>query len=230
MEEDDESWLHGFIDNETMQPCSHETMIISLQKVSKRYKYEWIFRGIDFQFEQGRSYAVTGPNGSGKSTLLKVLSGHLSPSKGKIIFASDGAAIGADDVYKSVSYAAPYIDLIEEFTLSEAIDFHQQFKPFLEGLHPKDLLGLLSFSNAKDKQVRHFSSGMKQRLKLVLALCSASPLLLLDEPTTNLDRQGMDWYRNLVERFAKGRTIVVASNVDVDFDFCDERVDILDYK
>jgi ABC-type multidrug transport system ATPase subunit len=205
-------------------------MNISLQQVSKRYKYEWIFRGIDFQFEKGRSYAVTGPNGSGKSTLLKVLSGHLSPSRGKVEFASDDGKIGIDEVYKSVSYAAPYIDLIEEFTLSEAIAFHRQFKPFLEGLRPNDLLGLLAFSKAKDKQVRHFSSGMKQRLKLVLALCSASPLLLLDEPTTNLDRQGMHWYRDLVERFAKGRTLVVASNVDVDFDFCEERVDILDYK
>jgi len=159
-----------------------------------------------------------------------VLSGHLSPSKGKIEFSSDGKIIGGDDVYKTVSYAAPYIDLIEEFTLKEAIDFHLQFKPFLEGLRPKDLPGLLSFSNAQDKQIRHFSSGMKQRLKLVLAICSGSTLLLLDEPTTNLDNQGIDWYRSLVERFAKGRTLVVASNVDVDFDFCEERVDILEYK
>lgn len=205
-------------------------MNITLHRVSKRYKYEWIFKDIDFQFEKGRSYAVTGPNGSGKSTFLRVLSGHLSPSKGKINFTSGARKLALDDVYKNVSYAAPYIDLIEELTLLEAIDFHRQFKPFLAGLRPKDLLGLLAFPNAKNKQVRHFSSGMKQRLKLVLALCSGTPLLLFDEPTTNLDRQGMEWYHSLVERFAKNRTLVVASNVEVDFDFCEERVDILDYK
>lgn len=205
-------------------------MQITLQQVSKRYRYEWIFKGIDYQLVAGGRYAVIGPNGSGKSTLMKVLSGHLSPTKGQVSFVAEGKKIAPDDVYRHVSYAAPYIELIEEFTLVEALDFHQKFKPLLPGLSTDDVIDLLAFPKAKDKQVRHFSSGMKQRLKLALACCSASSLLLLDEPTTNLDAQGVDWYLALTERFLGQRTVVVASNVAVDYGFCEERIDILKYK
>lgn len=205
-------------------------MQIKLEQVSKRYRYDWIFKGVDYQLVTGGRYAVVGPNGSGKSTLMKLLSGHLSPTKGQVTFIDEGKKCPPDDVYQYVSYAAPYIELIEEFTLSEALDFHQKFKPLLPGLSPSDLIDLLAFPKAKDKQVRHFSSGMKQRLKLALATCSASSLLLLDEPTTNLDAQGVDWYLALTERFLGNRTVVVASNVAVDYGFCSEKIDILSYK
>jgi ABC-type multidrug transport system ATPase subunit len=205
-------------------------MQIKLEQVSKRYRYDWIFKGVDYQLVAGSRTAITGPNGSGKSTLMKVLSGHLSPTKGKAEFIAEGKKLAADDVYRQVSYAAPYIELIEEFTLAEAIDFHQKFKPLLPSLRTKDVLDLLAFPKAADKQVRHFSSGMKQRLKLALAACSASSLLLLDEPTTNLDAQGVDWYLALMERFLGSRTVVVASNVAVDYGFCSAAIDILNYK
>ncbi len=205
-------------------------MQIKLEQVSKRYRYDWIFKGIDYQLVAGSRLAVTGPNGSGKSTLMKVLSGHLSPSKGKVEFIVEGKKIVPDDVYRHISYAAPYIELIEEFTLSEAIDFHQKFKPLLPGLRSSDVLDLLAFPKSSDKQVRHFSYGMKQRLKLALAACSATSLLLLDEPTTNLDAQGVDWYLALMERFLGSRTVVVASNVAVDYGFCNDLIDILKYK
>lgn len=205
-------------------------MQITLQQVSKRYRYDWIFKGIDYQFNASNRYAVTGPNGSGKSTLMKVLSGHLSPSKGAVEFMGDGEKIAPEAVYRQVSYAAPYMELIEEFTLREALVFHQQFKPFVQGRNPEDLLDLLAFPKARDKQIRHFSSGMKQRLKLALAFCSQSSLLLLDEPTTNLDKQGVDWYLHLVENFLGKRTVIVASNVEVDYGFCEGRLNILDYK
>jgi ABC-type multidrug transport system ATPase subunit len=205
-------------------------MKVQLNQVGKRFKYEWIFRGINREFRSGQSYAIQGPNGSGKSTLLKILSGHLSPSKGKISFFQDEQAIDINQVYQSISYAAPYIDLIEDFTLKEAIDFHRQFKPLLEGLSTKDLIGILSFEKSANKAVKYFSSGMKQRLKLVLALCSSAELILLDEPGTNLDQQGIEWYRGLVDRFHRDRLLIIASNVKADFDFCDQHLNILDYK
>ncbi len=205
-------------------------MRISLHGLSKRYRYEWIFKGIDYQFDAGERYAVTGPNGSGKSTLMKVLSGHLTPSKGKVVFEKNSTACAPDEVYRHMSYAAPYIDLIEEFTLQEALDFHRRFKPFLKTLQPADLIELLAFPKAQDKQIRHFSSGMKQRLKLALALCSQSSLVLLDEPTTNLDRQGVEWYLSLVEKYLGNRTVVVASNVGEDYGFCEKVIDIKKYK
>lgn len=203
-------------------------MQVNLHQLSKRYKYDWVFKSIDFQFDAGGRYAITGPNGSGKSTLMKVLSGHLSPSKGEVVFSENGKPVSPDEVFQAVSYAAPYIDLIEEFTLQEAIAFHHRFKPL--AVSPQEILDLLAFPKAREKQVRHFSSGMKQRLKLALAACSHSPLLLLDEPTSNLDHQGVDWYLQLMHRFLPGRTVVVASNIEVDYSFCSGGVRITDYK
>ena len=205
-------------------------MEIALNKIGKRYHYDWIFRDIDYSFHSGQSYAILGPNGSGKSTLMRILSGHLTPSKGSIQFNKNNQPIDKDAVYKNVSYAAPYIELIEELTLKESIAFHRRFKPFGAGISETDILDLLGFENAEQKQISHFSSGMKQRLKLVLTICSDTPIVLLDEPTTNLDQQGMDWYLDLIDRFAEDRLIIVASNVETDYRFCGEQLNILDFK
>lgn len=205
-------------------------MTIALENVSKRYRFEWILKKIDYQFSEGNGYAITGPNGSGKSTFLKLLSGHLSPSKGKIKYTYQDKKLSVDNVFQKLSFAGPYIDLIEEFTLWEAIQFHQKFKPAINNLRPQDLMDILQFSKSKNKEIRHFSSGMKQRFKLVLALTSDTPILFLDEPTTNLDRQGMDWYHGLIEQFRGDRLTIVASNIEEDYHFCNERLSILDYK
>ncbi len=206
-------------------------MKISMTQLGKRFKYEWIFRELDFEFQNHGKYAILGSNGSGKSTLMKILSGHLSPSKGKIEHVVDGQNISIQEVYKSVSFVAPYIDLIEELTLKEALDFHQKFKPFLHGLDTTQALEIINLpERAKFKEIRHFSSGMKQRLKLSLALMSNSSLLLLDEPTTNLDVEGVNWYHNLIYEFGKERTIIVASNDERDYTFCQHFLDITNYK
>jgi len=205
-------------------------MEIILNNVGKRYQYDWIFRAINCHFKSGKRYAILGPNGSGKSTLMRILSGHLTPSKGEIEFRNNNTALAKDAVYKSISYAAPYIELIEELTLKESIAFHRRFKPFIADVSEKDILNLLGFENAEEKQIRNFSSGMKQRLKLVLAICSESSVILLDEPTTNLDQQGMDWYLELIKRYAGDRLIIVASNVELDYRFCEEQLNILDFK
>jgi ABC-type multidrug transport system ATPase subunit len=205
-------------------------MTIRLEQVAKRYRMEWVFRKLDYEFLPGKSYALLGPNGSGKSTLLKVLSGFLTPSRGKIVFEEGGKPVPAEDLYRRISLAAPYAELIEEFTLLEAVRFHQRFKPFIEGYDQQAVLGLLPFGAQQHKQIRYFSSGMKQRLKLALAFCSDTPVVLLDEPTTNLDIQGQEWYHRLVAQFAAGRLLIVASNVEEDVAFCEGRVEILEYK
>lgn len=205
-------------------------MRINLQKISKRYRLEWVLRDVTLMFDAAQHYAITGPNGSGKSTLLKILSGHLTPTKGKIDFFLENKKFPSNEVYQHLSYAAPYIDLIEEFNLLEALQFHQHFKPFIKNQQPADIIQILGFERAKNKPIRHFSSGMKQRLKLALAICSDTILLLLDEPTTTLDRQGIEWYQNLIRQFADNRLVIVASNVEEDFFFCKERVNILDFK
>lgn len=205
-------------------------MKVELNQVGKRFRRDWVLRGVELVIEPGSRIAITGPNGSGKSTLLKMVCGHLTPSKGKVTFSADGKKIELDQVYLQLAYAAPYIELIEEFTLQEAIDFHRKFKPFQENLSTTELIALLGFERSRTNEVRNFSSGMKQRLKLALAICSQAPFLLLDEPTTNLDAQGAAWYADLIGRFGGQRSIVVASNVEADYAFCTGKVDIREYK
>ncbi len=205
-------------------------MRVELQDVGKRYRYEWVLRNLTATFQGGKQYAISGPNGSGKSTLLRILSGHLSPSKGSISFYQGSERLDISDVYRHLSYAAPYIELIEALTLREAIRFQGRFKPLLQNLNTEQLIDLLDLRRARDKQIRNFSSGMKQRVKLGLAICADSDLLLLDEPTSNLDEQGIRWYRDLIQRFSGDRLVIIASNASVDFDFCQERLQVTDFK
>ncbi len=204
-------------------------MNISLQNIGRRFNKEWIFKGIDFQFEQGQKYAVLGPNGSGKSTLLSVLLGNLSPSEGKLEYLNPDE-VKVEEIYQYISFAAPYLDLIEEFTLQETIAFHFQFKKYTEGHNAASVLELLGLQKSQDKALKHFSSGMKQRTKLALACCSSSPVLLLDEPTSNLDAQGVDWYLDLIAQFGKEKMIIVGSNQAHEYEFCTHRLSISDYK
>lgn len=205
-------------------------MTIRLDNVGKRYRLEWIFRGLSVALEAGERWAILGPNGSGKSTLLKVLSGHLTPSKGNVHFENQGATVPEDAVYKQISYAAPYIELIEEFTLHEAVRFHQRFRPLLPGLDADALTEVLGLQKSRNLPVSSFSSGMKQRLKIALACCTTSDYILLDEPTTNLDTQGMDWYQRILAQYVGDRLLVIASNVADDYRICGAEIDILRYK
>ncbi|MGF1923698.1 MAG: ABC transporter ATP-binding protein [Bacteroidia bacterium] len=204
-------------------------MNIALNNIGRRFNQEWIFKGINYQFEQGGRYAILGPNGSGKSTLISVILGSLTPSEGKLTYDNPNE-INVENIYRYISFAAPYIDLIEEFTLQETIAFHFQFKSYADGLNQAEVLGLLGLEKSQDKALKHFSSGMKQRTKLALACCSNSPILLLDEPTSNLDTQGIDWYLALIERLGSNKTIIVGSNQEHEYSFCQARLNIGDYK
>lgn len=204
-------------------------MNISLQNAGRRFNKEWIFRNLSTEFSSGNSYAILGPNGSGKSTLLSVLNGSLSPSEGKITF-SDTAEIPVENIYRYISLAAPYLELVETFTLKEIIDFHFKFKSFADGLDAKKLIGILGLEKAKNKEIKYFSSGMKQRTKLALACCTDTPILFLDEPTSNLDVQGINWYRELIENFGKDRLMIIGSNQIQEYDFCTNQIQISDYK
>jgi ABC-type multidrug transport system ATPase subunit len=205
-------------------------MRIQVDNLGKRFRLEWVFKGLTYTFEHGKSYGILGSNGSGKSTLMKVLSGHLSPSKGSIEFNQENKKIPIDEVYKRVGYAAPYIDLIEELTLEEAISFHCKLKPLLPSVSRSDIFEHLSLARARQKEIRFFSSGMKQRVKLILAVCSDTPILLLDEPSTNLDEQGIAWYNTLLKDYATNRITIIASNDVHDQRLCTEFVNVLDYK
>ncbi len=206
-------------------------MRIELKDAGRRFNQEWIYRHVSYLFEAPERYAVLGPNGSGKSTLLSLLLGNLAPSEGEISYtASDGSNIPVDEVYKHLSFAAPYLDLIEEFTLQETIDFHFKFKQVHPNIQQSEILTLLGLKKSQDKPLKYFSSGMKQRTKLILACCSNTPMLCLDEPTSNLDVQGIAWYQQLIEQFADNRLVIVCSNQPNEYLFCNHVLEVTDYK
>ena len=205
-------------------------MHIKVQQVGKRYLRSWIFRGIDLEFQGDRIYGLTGYNGSGKSTLLQILAGFLSPSEGEINFEEAGEAIKRDDIHKYLSFSSPYTELIEELTLEEHLKFHQKLRPFIDGLEVDALMDLMELSDEWDKQVRYFSSGMKQRLKLGLSILSNSSFILLDEPGSNLDSQSIQWYLNLIRTYRRDRLLIIASNTEEDLSLCQERISIESYK
>ena len=203
-------------------------MQINLSDFGKRYNYEWIFRHLDYVFLPETAYAILGHNGSGKSTLLNLLSGYLSPSEGLITHTLGKQVLAPDDLYRHLSFTAPYLELIEEYTLLEQVQFHTRFRA-MRTTSAADLIDRLYLTTAKDKYVKDFSSGMKQRLKLGLAIYTAAPLLLLDEPTTNLDQEGINWYLEHVSQNRKGRLVIVSSNIAHEYSFCDEKINITDY-
>jgi len=205
-------------------------MTIHLENAGRRFNQEWIFRKLDYRFESGGRYAILGPNGSGKSTLLSVILGNLSASEGKVSYDESGRNIPAEQIYRHMSFAAPYLDLIEEFSLQETIAFHFQFKGYYRGLSQEAALEILGLKKSQDKALKHFSSGMKQRTKLLLACCTDSKVLLLDEPTSNLDKEGLDWYHRLIEEFTEDKLLIIGSNQEVEYSFCNHFVRITDYK
>ena len=204
-------------------------MKISLNKAGRRFNQEWIFRNFDYEFHTPGKYAILGPKGSGKSTLLSLILGSLSPSEGEISYQGE-KTIAVDDIYKHLSFAAPYLDLIEEFTLEETIDFHFKFKGLYKDMSKAEVLALLGLEKSQDKALKYFSSGMKQRTKLALAFCADTPMLLLDEPTSNLDQQGVRWYLDLIDNFTDKRLVIVGSNQEVEYSFCQHLIQITDYK
>ncbi|MBC7829906.1 MAG: ATP-binding cassette domain-containing protein [Chitinophagaceae bacterium] len=219
-------------------------MTISLSEVCKRFNRDWIFQKFSYNFTSGHSYAITGPNGSGKSTLLQVIGGAVAMSEGEIKYEvrstrlesgiqnqeSPIRNIPADHAFKYISIAAPYLEVIEEMTAVELLEFHHKFKPLLPGSTIPRILSIVGLEAAAKKQIRYYSSGMKQRIKLAQAIFSNTPVVLLDEPCTNLDTEGIELYQQLIRDYCSDRLIIVSSNDIQEYGFCEEKISIVEYK
>ena len=205
-------------------------MKISLVNAGKRFNREWIFRNADLEFNSSNSYAITGPNGSGKSTVLQCIGGMLQLSEGLIQFKTNNNLLPNEEAYKRLSFCAPYLDVIEEMTLIEFLEFHNQFKPFIKNFSVSYIIEEIGLKEATGKQIRYYSSGMKQRVKLAQAIFSDVSILLLDEPCSNLDLKGIELYHSLIEKYCQDRLVIVCSNDEVEYSFTKQRINVLDYK
>ena len=205
-------------------------MHIQLTNAGKRFNRDWIFRHFNYQFNAGHSYAITGSNGSGKSTLLQVIAGSMDASEGKVEFGSGSNTYLPEDVYKQVSIVAPYLEVIEEMTAAEFLHFHASFKPLLPAVSVEEVINIIGLQAAAGKQIRFFSSGMRQRIKLAQAIFADVPVLLLDEPCTNFDAAGYALYKQLIQNYCSHKLMIVSSNDIHEYDFCSEQISIADYK
>ena len=204
-------------------------MTILLSDAGKRFNRDWIFRQLSYSFEKGQSYAIVGPNGSGKSTLLQTISGAMQLSEGTIQYFASASQYTTDNIYRQVSICAPYLEVVEEMTLTEFLSFHQDFKPFVPGISIETIIAEVGLAQAAGKQIRNFSSGMKQRVKLAQCLFSDSMIVLLDEPCTNLDSTGIELYHRLIRDHCQDRLVIVSSNDEVEYRFCRQKLNIRDY-
>lgn len=203
--------LDKYVDNSS-------TLLIEANNLSKKFAYERIFKNVSFQADESSPIALTGHNGSGKSTLLQIIAGLIPPSSGQIAYHQSNKQIPDSNIYKLLSLATPYQALPEEFTLPELLKFHEQFKPFL--IEKSEFIEKLAFPQSKFKAIKWYSSGMKQKLKLALALFSDVKVLLLDEPTANLDQSNIKWYLREIESCLYKKIIFVASNQEYEYEFC----------
>ena len=202
-------------------------MDIVAKNVGKRFRKNWIFRSIDLEVPEGSRQAILGPNGSGKSTLLQIISSMTLPSEGQVKFMVNGVEKDASGIYRHISMAAPYMQLFETLTLRESIDMHYRFKNWNNGVLSHDVPDILQLEKFTDQCIGEFSSGMKQRVKLGLAILSDVDTVLLDEPASNLDRAGRTWYLEMVEKYASGKSFVVCSNhMEEEYEFCTGRLDL----
>jgi ABC-2 type transport system ATP-binding protein len=184
---------------------------IILQNIGKKYNYHWIFRQISNEWRSPLHLGILGNNGSGKTTLLKVLSGYLTPSEGTISWILDEKNV-SDSIFRYTGIASPHLEIIEEFSLRESIVFHSKFKGLIENHTPKSLIQISGLEKSADKPIKFYSSGMKQRVKLLLAVMSNNPLIILDEPCSNLDEQSIAWYQQLIADYAGNRLLIIGSN------------------
>ncbi len=205
-------------------------MNINLRQIGKKYNREWVFRNIDFEIPSSSRLAVLGSNGSGKSTLLQVISGILTPSQGHTEYILNNVSVPIEEAFQNFSIASPYLELIEEMTLVEIVNYHFSFKKRLNNLSNDEIISVLGLEPSTHKEIRHFSSGMKQRLKLALAILSDVACVLLDEPCSNLDKQGIAWYQNLLKKYTQQRTLIICSNQEYEYEICDKFISIMDYK
>jgi len=205
-------------------------MTIQLTDAGKRFNRDWIFRHVTYNFYGGKSYAITGPNGSGKSTLLQAIAGSMNMSEGICESLIADRKLEDGEIYKYISIVAPYLEVIEEMSAKEFLLFHASFKPLLSSVTIDEVIKIIGLEKAADKQIRYYSSGMKQRVKLAQAIFSDAPVLLLDEPCTNLDKTGYDLYHQLINNYCSNKLIIVSSNDEKEMDFCEEKISIMDYK
>ncbi len=201
---------------------------LTLTAIHKRFNRRTIFQQISTDVSGPGSLAIVGRNGSGKSTLAKIIAGVLSPTSGSVSVKVAEEEIKRDRLHRLIGFVAPYLTLYDEFTAAENIIILESMRNghAPERAHVDGLLDEMGLSGRRNDLVGTFSSGMKQRVKYATALIHRPPLLILDEPTANLDDDGVRFVKQVVERQQQEGIVVVATNEASEAAWCSSRLDL----
>lgn len=204
-----------------------KSIVINGTNLSKSFfRKNYIFRDINFEVKSGEVLGICGPNGSGKSTLLKIIIGLVKQSSGVVEWKIDDKKIDEDSYFDHYGFAAPYLNLYEEFTPLELIAVLNRLRGLkLSSEQSIELLKKFYLAEHKNKAIRNFSSGMKQRMKLLTSLFHSPKVLILDEPSTNLDTKGIELVFSLIEHHKQqGGAVLLASNDESELSLCNNRI------
>src|SRR5208283_2084846 len=211
-----------------MRSPTMKKISLSVESLSKVFNRRVIFENIAFSLMEGESMAITGKNGSGKSTLAKILCGLLSPSKGRIVCSIDGKTIDLAKMYQHIGFVSPYITMYEEFSGLENLTAFSRIRNLRNGSEEdsEKLLKTFGIYERRNDEVRTYSSGMKQRLKYAAALLHRPEILVLDEPTANLDEEGISVVRNTMRAQSESGILIIATNDKEDLEFSQDCIDL----
>lgn len=199
---------------------------ITLDRLGKRFGKQWIIRGLIQKLEPGKTYSVVGSNGSGKSTLMRLLAGWSKADEGQVLWSKDGSSIPKELWPKHLAWTGPYVLFPEELELDSFLDVHLKLSSLIESMDRQGLLKEIELEKHQNKAIKEFSTGMRQRLSLALAIHSQRQVLLLDEPTSNLDARWQQWLWDALKKVAANRILVVAGNQRDEIEFGEVRISL----
>ena len=204
---------------------------LSLHNVTKIFGRRLVFKDINFELSSGNVYGISGRNGSGKSTLAKIIAGIISPSSGKVIHRSNGTEIKLEQLHDYIGFVSPYLFLYDEFSADENLYHFAKIRNAKVNKNRTDeLFKLFGLSDRRSDLLKGYSSGMKQRMKFIFALQHSPKIILLDEPTSNLDNAGKEAVYKLIKDEAENNLVIIASNEESDLDLCSNLIDVEKFK
>ena len=201
---------------------------IIAQGLSKDFNRSAVFKDISFSLSSPASLSITGRNGAGKSTLSKILAGLLSSTRGTIAYLIQGKQMGIEEFKHHIGFVSPYLNLYDEFTALENLQILSSIRTAARQNDEriKELLMLVGLWNRRDDVVGTYSSGMKQRLKYAFALLHNPAVLILDEPTSNLDTEGIDVITQIIQEQKKANILIIATNDKEEAHWCEQQIQI----
>jgi heme exporter protein A len=195
---------------------------ITAEGVTKEFNRRTIFRDISFSLSTPSSLAVTGKNGSGKSTLSKIIAGLMTPTKGSVLYSVNDKPSGSEDLKHNIGFVSPYLNLYDEFTALENLRLLSRIRSadWYNDVELKEVLEPAGLWKRRNDFIGTYSSGMKQRMKYAFALLHRPEILILDEPTSNLDAEGVEFVKQIVARQKEAGILIVATNDKEEASWC----------